>query len=178
MYINFKILDKFSLTINDTMVLQYLSQLRIEKDLDQTLYENSVLYLQGLGYVDRLVDGSPRLSKKGREVLELIQIPDATENHVALAEYLLEKYKDDGDKILCSKKKLIELVAWFCSEASVSARELYEIIETYFQTEDSKYNKKLDYLFFRPENTYQRRSLNSSRLYTFYDNNREQFNFK
>ena len=165
MYLNFKLINKHGLLPVDIVTLQFLKQLRAEK-MDHSMYDIHIYALEKQGLVDRLKDRSPRLSKKGVELLELIQIPDATENHVELAKYLTEKYKEE-DKILCSKNKLIELIAWFCAETSLTARELYNLIENYFTTEDSKFNKRLDYLFFKPENAYQKKSLNNSRLYIY-----------
>lgn len=165
MYINFKLASKYSLLPVDIVVLQFLKQLRFEK-MDYSMYDIHIIALEKQGFVDRLKDRSPRLSKKGSNILELIQIPDATENHVELAKYLLEKYKEE-DKILCSKNKLIELISWFCAETSLTADELYNLIEQYFSTDDSKFNKRLDYLFFKPENMYQKKTINSSRLYIY-----------
>lgn len=167
MYLNFSLIQKNNLLPIDVVVLQFLKQLRSEP-MDYSLYDIHIVHLEKLGYVDRLKDRSPRLSKKGAEILDLIQIADATENHVALAQYLIEKYKAE-DLILCSKNKLVSLIAWFCAETSLTARELYELILEYFTTEDSKYNKRLDYLFFKPENVYQKKNLNSSRLYIYYE---------
>lgn len=171
MYLNFKLINKHGLLPVDIVTLQFLKQLRAEK-MDYSMFDIHIVALEKLGYVDRLKDRSPRLSKNGVELLDLIQIPDATENHVELAKYLLEKYKDE-DKILCSKNKLVGLIAWFCAETSLTARELYNLIEQYFTTEDSKFNKRLDYLFFRPENAYQKKSLNNSRLYIYYESVKE-----
>ena len=165
MYINFKLVSKYNLLPVDIVVLQFLKQLRVER-MDYSMYDIHIIALEKQGFVDRLKDRSPRLSKKGSNILELIQIPDATENHVELAKYLLEKYKEE-DKILCSKNKLIELISWFCAETSLTAEELYNLIEQYFSTDDSKFNKRLDYLFFKPENMYQKKTINSSRLYIY-----------
>ncbi len=170
MYLNFKLINKHGLLPVDIVTLQFLKQLRVEK-MDYSMYEIHIFALEKQGYVDRLKDRSPRLSKKGAELLELIQIPDATENHVELAKYLHEKYKEE-DKILCSKNKLVELIAWFCAETSLTARELYNLIENYFTTEDSKFNKRLDYLFFKPEHAYQKKSLNNSRLHIYLESTR------
>lgn len=171
MYLNFKLINKHGLLPVDIVTLQFLKQLRVEK-MDYSIFDIHIIALEKQGLVDRLKDRSPRLSKKGVELLELIQIPDATENHVELAKYLLEKYKEE-DKILCSKNKLVELIAWFCAETSLTARELYNLIETYFTTEDSKFNKRLDYLFFKPESAYQKKTLNNSRLHTYLESIKE-----
>lgn len=170
MYINFELAKQKELEPVDIVVLQLLKQLRIE-ELDYSYYDVHILHLEKRGLVDRLKDKSPRLSKEGTKLLEYIQIPNALPNHIALAEFLIDKYKEDPDKILCSKTKLIDLIAWFCSEVNLTARELYEVLEDYWKSDDSKYNKKLDYLFFKPENMYQKRNIESSRLYVWYSNN-------
>ena len=172
MYLNFKLINKHGLLPVDIVTLQFLKQLRSEK-MECSRNDPHIIKLGKQGMVDRLKGGDPRLSKKGRELLELIQIPDATENHVELAKYLIEKYKEE-DKILCSKNKLVELIAWFCAETSLTARELYNLIENYFTTEDSKFNKRLDYLFFKPENAYQKKkNLNNSRLHIYLESTME-----
>jgi hypothetical protein len=165
MYLNFNLIQKNNLLPIDVVVLQFLKQLRSEP-MDYSLYDIHIFHLEKLGYVDRLKDRSPRLSKKGKELLKLIQTPGATQNYVALAEYLIEKYKSE-DLIICSKSKLIDLIVWFCSETSLTARELYELIVEYFTTEDSKYNKRLDFLFFKPDKLYQENNLSCSRLYAY-----------
>jgi len=73
---------------------------------------------------------------------------------------------------------LVELIAWFCAEVGLTARELYNLILLYFDTDDSIYNKRLDYLFFRPVNAYAKKNLNESRLYLWYENNKNQINLK
>lgn len=171
MYINFDLLESKGHTYGELLCLQYLKQLRSEK-MAHKFDERIIEIVDGYGYVDRLKDGNPRLSKKGAELLDLIQTPNANENHVAMAEYLIEKYKEDSDKILCSKNKLVELIAWFCAETSMTARELYNTLLEYWKTDDSKFNKKLDYLFFKPEGAYSKRTLNSSRLYIWMENNK------
>lgn len=173
MYINFNFIKEKHLEYIDVITLQFIKQLRVE-ELDVSPFEIHILALEKLGYVDRLKDRSPRLSKKGNEVLELLQIPNVSEKHVSMAEYLIEKYKEDQDKILCSKNKLVELVSWFCAEANLTARELYELLLRYWESDDSAYNKKLDYLFWKPVNMYAKRNINESRLYIWYQNNLKQ----
>jgi hypothetical protein len=170
MYINFKLLSEKNISPDLLITLQLLKQLRVE-DLDYSNFKISISKLEELGYVDRLKDSSPRISKEGAKLLDIIQIPNVTENHVAMAEYLIDKYKEDPDKILCSKNKLIELISWFCSEANITARELYKILLEYWESDDSRFNKKLDYLFFKPENAYSKRNINDSRLFIWYQNN-------
>lgn len=169
MYINFEFLNSKGFYPFDVIILQYLRQLRVES-MNIEMFNAHINKLEEDGYVDRLKDGSPRLSKKGKEFLDLVQIPGATENHVALADYLIEKYKNDEDKILCSKNKLVGLISWFCAEANVTPRELYNILEEYWKTDESVFNKKIDYLFFKPTNAYEKRNINNSRLYIYYIN--------
>lgn len=170
MYINFSLVNEKGLGVCEVITLQLLKQLRNEL-IDISDYLPLISCLPEI-YVERLKDGSPRLSKKGAEILELIQIPNASENHAALAEYLIEKYKDDPDKMLCSREKLISLIAWFCGETSLTPRELYKVLIEYWKSDDSKFNRKLDYLFFKPESAYSKRNINNSRLYIWWQNNK------
>lgn len=172
MYINLAYIKDKGITLESVMQLQLLHQSRIE-DIGEALDYFPTYKSIDSKYIQYLKDGSPRLSKLGKEVLDTLQIPNATENHIALADYLIDKYKEDGDKILCSKNKLVELIAWFCAEVGLTARELYNLILLYFETDDSIYNKRLDYLFFRPVNAYAKKNLNESRLYLWYENNKD-----
>ena len=174
MYINLAYIKEKGIDLYTVICLQLLHQARIEDIGDA--YSN--YHVVDEKYTQKLKDGSLRLSKAGKELLDTLQIPNATENHIALADYLIDKYKEDGDKILCSKNKLVELIAWFCAEVGLTARELYNLILLYFDTDDSVYNKRLDYLFFRPVNAYAKKNLNESRLYLWYENNKNQINLK
>ncbi|MBP8762300.1 MAG: hypothetical protein KBH21_00440 [Acetoanaerobium sp.] len=166
MYINFNLLKSKGIDPCLIVQLQFLKQSRIEN----VEYNFDFTTIETLGFISNLKNGGKRLSKKGADFLELLQIPDADENHSALADFLIDKYKNDEDKILCSKNKLVGLIAWFCKEVNITAKELYKILLQYWETEGSKYNKRLDYLFFKPENMYSKKNINDSRLFIWWSN--------
>jgi len=168
-------LKKVELSVADIVALQAIHQNRTE-DLNQYIVDNfTILHLSD--YTQTLKNGEVRLNKKGKEILDKIQIPNYHENDEKLADYLLDKYKEE-ELVICPKNKLLKLIAWFRAETSFTHKEIYSLIVSYFETEESVYNKRLDYLFFKPENAYSQPNLQHSRLFTWYDSNKEKFNFQ
>jgi hypothetical protein len=174
MYINFNYLKKSNVSYQSLIALQAIHQNRIEK-LNSFIVENfDVSPIEN--YITRLKNGDLRLNKNGKDFLDKVQIPGYHENDEKLADYLLEKYSEEK-LIVCPKNKLLKLIAWFRSETSFSHREIYDMIVSYFDSEESQYNKRLDYLFFKPENAYSQPNLQGSRLYSWYEYNKDKFNF-
>jgi len=172
MYINVNFCEKNKLTLHDVLYLQLVYQNRSE-DL-QSFIDKITPSEEIKKYITSIKSGEVRLTKDGKSLLDKVQLADFHENDEKLADYLLEKYKEENLNI-CSKSKLLKLVSWFRSETSLTHKEIYKIIVTYFESEESKYNKRLDYLFWKPENPYSSPKLSDSRLYAWYESNIEKF---
>lgn len=174
MYINVNFLEKSGLSLIDVLYLQLVNQNRTEEL--QSYIDNLVPTESTSKYITRIKSGEARLNKEGKEFLTKLQIPNLHENDEKLADYLLNKYKEEELNV-CSKPKLLKLIAWFRGETSLTHREIYQLIVSYFETEESKYNKRLDYLFWKPETAYSTQKITDSRLYNWYESNKEKFNF-
>lgn len=174
MYINIAYAEKNGLTPTDIIYLQLVNQ---NKSEDLQGYIDKMTPSNSVGkYLTKIKSGELRLTKDGKELLNNLQIVNFSENDEKLADYLMDKYKEENLNV-CSKTKLLKLIAWFRGETSLTHREIYTLIVTYFESEESKYNKRLDYLFWKPETAYSIQKLSDSRLYNWYDVNRDKFNF-
>jgi hypothetical protein len=174
MYINFNYLNKIGLSVTDLAALQALHQNRVE---DLNAYINSNFDLNSISeYTSTLKNGDYRLNKKGKELLDRIQIANYHENDEKLADFLLDKYKEEK-LVICPKNKLLKLIAWFRAETSFTHKEIYSLIVNYFESEESIYNKRLDFLFWKPTTAYSVQKLSESRLYNWYESNNDKFDF-
>lgn len=165
MYINFTYLKEKGIPREDIINLQILHQSRVE-DLSDITSNLSLSETFKLEYTVPLKNGELRLSQKGKDLLAAVQIPNLTDNDLKIADFLIKKYNEDG-KIVCSRNKASKLIAWFRSEANLTHEELSRLIQHYLSSPDGEYNKKLEYLFFKPENAYEKPNLGSSRLYLY-----------
>lgn len=122
--------------------------------------------------------GSIRLSRNGKDLIK--RLHEATEDpkDVLISEYLLSVFKDDGDKLLCSKKKLTTLVVWLRNLLGMTPKQFLKLIQTYLADEEAfKFNRKVDYLIYKPYSSYMGTlSLKNgeSRLYEYYMDNKEE----
>lgn len=170
MYINFEYIKSKDISHIELVCLQALDQNRIEDR--QSIIDDIITDKIKDNYIQIQKNGKYKLNESGKEILNNSQIVRYTDNDGVLADYLIKKYKEK-DLILCSRPKLLKLITWFRGETKFTHKEIFYLIVEYFKTEESDYNKRLDYLLFKPENSYSKPNLNDSRLYTFYDNNRE-----
>ena len=168
MYLNFKYLETKDISPTDAIYLIACAQNRVE---DLREYMDSWFGGYNVSaYTEQLKNGKYVLTQAGKKLVDLMQIPDITDNDVILYDWLTAEVSPREWEI-GSKKKILGLIAWFRSEANLTSPQLYELLEQYLAAEDSKYNKKLEYLFFKPVNAYSKRNLNDSRLFTWYENN-------
>ena len=116
-------------------------------------------------------NGKVVLSSAGRKLYEEIQIPDVTDNDIILYDWLVAEV-GAREWVIGSKKKIVGLITWFRVEANIDIPQLHSLLEDYLASADSEYNKKLEYLFFKPSNMYSKRKLEESRLYEWFENNK------
>lgn len=167
MYINFEYLKKKDLTFEDVVKLQLIRQNRTEK-LDDLIKETDFSETFKEKYILERTNGKFTLTLEGRTVLDELQMPYILDNDVVLAKYLLQRYKEEG-KILCSKAKITQLISWFRVETNLTHEELSKLIQSYLNSPEGQYNRKLDYLFFKPDTPYQKYHLGNSRLYEYFE---------
>jgi len=165
MYINFQYLKEKLIPMEDVVKLQLLHQSRVEDLREMTEFLSLSETFKSL-YTTPLKSGELRLSQKGKDLLAAVQIPGLSDNDMKIADFLISLYSSEG-KIICSKNKAAKLIAWFRAEANLTHEELSKLIQDYLNSPDGEYNKKLEYLFFKPENAYEKPNLGSSRLYLY-----------
>lgn len=168
MYINFKYLQTKGISPTDAIYLICCSQNKID-DLKEYM-ENWFGEYNVLSYTEQLKNGKFVLTKAGREIYENMQVPEINDDDVKIYEWLLGEARD-REWDVSNKKKVLGLVAWFRTQVGLTAKELTELIDKYLQAEDSKWNKKLEYMFFKPVNMYSKRNLEESKLFNFKENN-------
>jgi len=183
MYINFNMTK--GLSFNQILLLQAISQNRTE-DMS-TLLESQLdtatgQYFLEQGYI-MLVQGkkddSPlkkmRLTKKGKEYLESIQIPNVIEGDLELLGYLTTIYLSSGeDRKIGNKKKIASYISIMRRELELTLHEFYYLCE-YFLAE-YEFTKVLEYIFFNSnKNRYGKfqDNLQDSPLYQFYEEHKE-----
>ncbi len=168
MFINFKVLKDNSISHNDMLILIAISQLNVNPYLKGNFFDIFGVDVKDIN--NEYISGG-KLTKQGKELLTKIEKPDYDENAEKLAIWLIDYYKSEG-KATCSRKVLIELILWFVGETKIIYSDLHRYIQDYLNSDEGKYNHKLEYLFFKPENVYsKKRNLELSRLYNWIINN-------
>ena len=168
MYINFRYLQTKGISPTDAIYLIACAQNKID-DLKEYM-ESWFGEYNVLTYTEQLKNGKFVLTKVGREIYENMQVPEITDDDVRIYEWLVGEARD-REWDVSNKKKVLGLVAWFRTQVGLTPKELTELLDKYLQAEDSKWNKKLEYVFFKPVNMYSKRNLEESKLYNFKENN-------
>jgi len=177
MTLNFSLIDDLRMTSDDVLLLQACYQ--NSGDLDDYINRLSERCNPEIlsGMVVRTKKGSARLTKEGRELIKKLHSPGVTTQDEAIADYLISLYQEDESKIVCHKDKLTKLIVWLRNTIGMTPKQLFKLIEIYFTDEEaSKYNKKLEYLIYKPNSVYAGvMSLKNgeSRLYSYYMSNQK-----
>lgn len=184
MYINFNLLSGYGLIPGDVIILQAISQNRIEDNsvlLDEIcdrldFYEKQdlVRYIKGAKKDSqfKLI----RLSEKGSRILEEIQIPNLTQDDIDVAEWIKKVYIK-AEKEIGNFKNLKLHTALFRVHSGIERNHLAKLISTFINDEENfKYSVRADYLIWKPENLFQTKfDINQSRLYSYYLKRKEYF---
>lgn len=190
MYINFNIAKNRGLSPTDVVNLQLISQNKIES-LEDVITDNvplSVLnWYQELEYVtlvkaknkSETIQKRVRLTPKGNDLLEDLQIPEVNEDDLMLYTWLESIYNKE-QKEIGNRKKTKLFISLFRANSGIDRNKLALLCKV-FINDDSQflYSKRLEYLFFKPANAFSVKfDLEQSKLYQYYIKRKEEFDNK
>jgi hypothetical protein len=190
MYINFEIAKKRGLSPTDVVNLQLISQNKTEK-LEEIITDNiplSVLnWYQELEYVTLVkaknksdsIQNRIRLSSKGNDLLEDLQVPQINDDDLQLYEWLERTYQKEG-KELGNRKKTKLYIALFRVNSGIDRNKLALLCKAFMNDSSQfEWSKKLEFLFFKPGNVFSVKfDLEQSKLYQYYIKHKEHFDNK
>jgi hypothetical protein len=190
MYINFEIAKKRGLSPTDVVNLQLVSQNKTEK-LEEIITDNiplSVLnWYQELEYVTLVkaknksdsIQNRIRLSSKGNDLLEDLQVPQINDDDLQLYEWLERTYQKEG-KELGNRKKTKLYIALFRVNSGIDRNKLALLCKAFMNDSSQfEWSKKLEFLFFKPGNVFSVKfDLEQSKLYQYYIKHKEHFDNK
>lgn len=190
MYINFQLAATKGLSPTDVANLQLISQNRTEKLVDiitEFLSLNVLEAYQDREYITLIkaknksdsIQNRIRLSSKGHDLLEDLQVPEINDDDLMLYSWLESIYKKEG-KELGNRKKTKLYVALFRAHSGIDRNKLALLCKTFMNDADQfEWSKRLEYLFFKPSNVYAVRfDLEQSRLYQYYLKHKQTFDNK
>lgn len=190
MYINFEIAKKRGLSPTDVVNLQLISQNKTES-LEDVITDNiplSVLnWYQELEYVtlvkaknkSEAIQKRIRLSPKGNDLLEDLQVPQINDDDLQLYNWLEKTYQKEG-KELGNRKKTKLYIALFRVNSGIDRNKLALLCKTFMNDSSQfEWSKKLEFLFFKPGNVFSVKfDLEQSKLYQYYIKHKEHFDNK
>lgn len=190
MYVNFEIAKKRGLSPTDVVNLQLISQNKTEK-LEEIITDNiplSVLnWYQELEYVTLVkaknksdsIQNRIRLSSKGNDLLEDLQVPQINDDDLQLYEWLERTYQKEG-KELGNRKKTKLYIALFRVNSGIDRNKLALLCKAFMNDSSQfEWSKKLEFLFFKPGNVFSVKfDLEQSKLYQYYIKHKEHFDNK
>ena len=184
MYINYDILKSRGLNLKDLGILQLIRQNKIE-DLSthiehETKDVNPIEKLSNLTYTELIkgVKGQSefqrlRITKKGADLLDLINTPDVTDGDMTMYQYLCDLYlQEDSTRSLGNRKAGLRYCAQFRQIMAFSLHEMYWLC--YYFVANVEYTKVLEYIFFsKKEHPYGKFKdhIESSKLFLFWEDN-------
>lgn len=190
MYINFVIAKNRGLSPTDVANLQLISQNKTE-DLEEIITDNiqlSILnWYQELEYVTLVkaknksdsIQNRIRLSPKGNDLLEDLQVPQINDDDLQLYNWLEKTYHKEG-KELGNRKKTKLYIALFRVNSGIDRNKLALLCKAFMNDSSQfEWSKKLEFLFFKPGNVFSVKfDLEQSKLYQYYIKHKEHFDNK
>lgn len=190
MYINFVIAKNRGLSPTDVANLQLISQNKTE-DLEEIITDNiqlSVLnWYQELEYVTLVraknksdsIQNRIRLSPKGNDLLEDLQVPQINDDDLQLYNWLEKTYQKEG-KELGNRKKTKLYIALFRVNSGIDRNKLALLCKAFMNDSSQfEWSNKLEFLFFKPGNVFSVKfDLEQSKLYQYYIKHKEHFDNK
>jgi hypothetical protein len=190
MYINFVIAKNRGLSPTDVANLQLISQNKTE-DLEEIITDSiqlSVLnWYQELEYVTLVkaknksdsIQNRIRLSPKGNDLLEDLQVPQINDDDLQLYNWLEKTYHKEG-KELGNRKKTKLYIALFRVNSGIDRNKLALLCKAFMNDSSQfEWSKKLEFLFFKPGNVFSVKfDLEQSKLYQYYIKHKEYFDNK
>lgn len=190
MYINFDLVKKKELTLTDVVNLQLISQNKnesLEEIITESISLGTLDSYQDRGLVVLIkaknkrdsIQNRIRLSPKGHDLLEDLQVPEINEDDLKLYNWLEATYKKEG-KELGNRKKTKLYVSLFRANSGIDRNKLALLCKTFMNDSSQfEWSKRLEYLFFKPSNSFSVRfDLEQSRLYQYYIKYQEDFDNK
>jgi hypothetical protein len=190
MYINFEIAKKRGLSPTDVVNLQLISQNKTEKlegiifdhislpTLDAYQKKELVTLVKAKNKSDS-IQNRIRLSPKGHDLLEDLQVPEINDDDLMLYSWLEAIYKKEG-KELGNRKKTKLYIALFRSHSGIDRNKLALLCKAFMNdTSQFEWSKRLEYLFFKPSNVYAVKfDIEQSKLYQYYLKHKQTFDNK
>lgn len=190
MYINFQLAKTKGLTPTDVVNLQLISQNKTEslwEIITETVSLQTLDRYQNLGYITLIkaknksdtIQNRVRLSPKGSELLEDLQVPEISEDDLRIFEWVKSIYVKEGKEV-GNEKRTKMYIAQFSKESGIIQNALAFLIKTFLSDEkEFTYSQKMQYLFFKGESLFSTRfDINSSRLFQYYQKNKTFFDSK
>jgi hypothetical protein len=186
-YINFEILENKQITPLEYLILQCCKQMKTE-DVSKQLIElcsdeEPIINLEQRDFV-QFVKGKAkdnffqkaRLSAKGTELMDLIETPFIIPEDVVVWDWLARHYEKEGKEVGNAKKGKIWLAS-FRANSGIAKNHLVTLCLAFTKDEaQMEYSKRLDYVFFKPDNLFTTRfELDSSKLWRYYLKRKEYF---
>ena len=186
MYINTNIVKHYNLNLQQVALLQILHQAKNEDvsewlesyngDLD-VLNEKSFLSEVKAKNKQESVYKRLRLSKKGREVLNAIETPEVTEQHIKMRDYLIEMYlnNEDKERVVGNKKLIGIYISVLQNYLGLDIYRFYYLCD--FFLSEHIFTKKLENVFMdRNKIRYVdfKNHIEDSALYQFYEQRKQE----
>lgn len=190
MYINFQLAKTKGLTPTDVANLQLISQNKTEslwEIITETVPLQTLDLYQNLGYITLVkaknkadtIQNRVRLSTKGSELLEDLQVPEVNSEDLMLYDWLESTYKKE-DKEIGNRKKTKLYIALFRAHSGIDRNKLALLCKTFMNDSSQfEWSKRLEFLFFKPGNVFSVKfDLEQSKLYQYYLKHKEHFDNK
>jgi hypothetical protein len=190
MYVNFDLMCKWGLSPIDVINLQLISQNKTES-LEEVITNNISLEVldkyQKSEYVSLVkaknkadtIQNRIRLTSKGSDLLETLQVPEVNEDDLKLYDWLEGIYKAE-DKEIGNRKKTKLYIAMFRAHSGIDRNKLAYLCKSFMNDSSQfEWSKRLEYLFFKPSNAFSVRfDIEQSSLYRYYLKHKTSFDNK
>ena len=186
-YFNFKLAESYTLIPKDVLLLQMIYQNKQDNmSIFIEPFSDSFNKLENQGFI-KYINGSKkdapsqlvRLTSKGIDILDTIQIPNINQDDLDIADWVKSIY-EKSQKEIGNLKNLKSHVALFRTHSGIERNCLAFLIKSFINDEENfKYSQRADYLIWKPENLFQTKfSLDASKLYQYYNKRKEWFDDK
>ena len=116
-----------------------------------------------------------RTTKKANDVLDDVSTPNVLEEDITIANWLKKIYTE-SDKEIGNFKKTKLFISLFRANTGISKNSLAYLCQSFIDDESQfEWSKKLEFLFFKPSNAYEKFSIDGSKLYQYYLKNQAIF---
>jgi len=188
MYVNFKLASSRGVSIREIGALQMISQNKYEdlSELIEDLGDLTLTNLELAGYL-MFVKGKKtnskyklmRVSDKAKSLLNDLEVPELNEDDLSIYTWLENIYKSTG-RVVGNTRKTKSLIALFRVHSGIERNCLAILCQGFLNDESQfEWSKKLEYLFFKPPTLFSTKfDINQSRLFQYYEANKEMYDIK